>query len=38
MEQEMFLRVGKAQGTVEESCSYFDLSVCRESLVRFSLV
>lgn len=38
MEQEILICVGKAQGTVEESCSFFDLSVCFESSGQFSLV
>lgn len=38
MEQEILICVGKAQGTVEESCSFFDLSVCFESPGQFSLV
>ena len=38
MEQEKLICVGKAQDTVEEGCSFFDLSVCCESSVQFSLV
>lgn len=38
MEQEMFICVGKAQGTVEENCYFSDLSVCPERLGQFSPV